>query len=154
LLQLARFVFRPLAFLDECAARYGDLFQLDLSGFGRVIIVSDPKAIMEIFAAGPDLVHGGDANLVFKAFLGERSVLLLDGPEHRRSTFRFPLLKIRNGRIAILAKRPLKWSVLRPMSSFKNGNISRGENEEMSIIDSKRLIPIAYLNNSIAWCLK
>jgi cytochrome P450 len=84
LLQLARFVFRPLAFLDECAARYGDLFQLDLSGFGRVIIVSDPKAIMEIFAAGPDLVHGGEANLVFKAFLGERSVLLLDGPEHRR----------------------------------------------------------------------
>jgi cytochrome P450 len=41
-------------------------------------------AVKEVFALGQDEAHAGKANIVLKPFLGEHSLLLLDGAEHLR----------------------------------------------------------------------
>ena len=40
--------------------------------------------VKDVFALGPDEGHAGKANIVLKPFLGEHSLLLLDGAEHLR----------------------------------------------------------------------
>jgi cytochrome P450 len=37
-----------------------------------------------MFAAGPDMMQGGKANVVLRPFLGSSSLILLDGDEHQR----------------------------------------------------------------------
>jgi cytochrome P450 len=74
----------PYAFLADCAARYGDTFQMTLSGFGTAVIVSNPDDIKEVFAASPDVLLGGKSNEVLRPFVGSFSLLVLDGPEHQR----------------------------------------------------------------------
>lgn len=75
---------RPYEFLEECAARYGDVFRFGLTGVGTAVVVSRPEHIKEIFAQGPDALVAGKANAVVKPFVGENSLLVLDGPEHHR----------------------------------------------------------------------
>ena len=70
--------------LDESHARFGDIFTLKLAGVGRVVILSDAAAIKEVFALDGDAAHAGKANIVLKPFVGEHSLLLLDGHEHMR----------------------------------------------------------------------
>ncbi len=48
------------------------------------VVVSDPELVKEVFSAGPDELHAGKANVVLKPFLGEYSLLMLDGAEHLR----------------------------------------------------------------------
>ena len=43
-----------------------------------------PTAIKEIFTADPDALRAGEANVVLAPFVGTDSVLLADGPRHRR----------------------------------------------------------------------
>ncbi len=49
-----------------------------------VVILSNPDAVKDIFALGPDQGHAGKANFVLKPVVGEHSLLLLDGAEHLR----------------------------------------------------------------------
>jgi cytochrome P450 family 135 len=73
---------RPLPTLEECRARYGDMFTLRLPHEGTWVFVSDPEAVKQVFTGDPNLLHAGAANLVLLPVLGEHSVLLLDEPEH------------------------------------------------------------------------
>lgn len=82
--QLWHWIRNPLDYLDECRARFGDTFTLNLPGVGRWVITDDPEVIRELFRAGPAEVHAGEANVVLKPFLGEHSLLLLDGERHLR----------------------------------------------------------------------
>jgi cytochrome P450 len=75
---------RPLAFLDDCAKRYGDCFTLRIPTRPPMVIFSHPEAVKEIFAADPDELRAGEANVILEPILGTHSLLLLDGAQHLR----------------------------------------------------------------------
>lgn len=64
--------------------RYGDLFTVRFLVFGTGVYVADPEAIREMLTGDQSDLHAGEANAPLGAALGERSVLILDGPEHLR----------------------------------------------------------------------
>jgi cytochrome P450 len=73
--------------MEDFRAKYGTAFTLHLPIGGmqdRVVVVSDPDAVKDVFGLGPDEGHAGKANIVLKPFLGKHSLLLLDGLEHQR----------------------------------------------------------------------
>jgi cytochrome P450 len=82
--QLLRFTGDPLGVLDECHRRYGEAFTLNLAGRGQFVMLSDPEIVREVFRADPDVLHSGEANEVFAASVGRRSVLVLDEAPHAR----------------------------------------------------------------------
>ena len=73
---------QPLQTLEECQARYGDMFTFRLPHEGTWVFVSDPEAVKQVFTGDPNLLHAGAANIVLLPLLGQHSVLLLDEPEH------------------------------------------------------------------------
>jgi cytochrome P450 len=75
---------RPLETLEQCQARYGDIFSYRLPHEGTWVILSDPDAIKQVFTGDPRLLHAGAANIVLLPVLGEHSVLLLDEPAHMK----------------------------------------------------------------------
>src|SRR5579872_831381 len=76
------FVRNPYRFLDRCARRYGDWFTVRVPGVSPFVFTSEPAAIREIFLADTNVLHAGKANRPLGAFMGERSVLFLDGDAH------------------------------------------------------------------------
>src|SRR5262245_14592630 len=75
---------RPIAFIEECAARFGSAFTLRVPTFPPEVHFSDPDAIREIFTADADDLRAGEANVVIEPLLGARSLLRLDGSRHLR----------------------------------------------------------------------
>ena len=75
---------RPLQTLEECRARYGDIFSYRIAHEGTWVFLSDPEAIKQVFTGDPRLLHAGEANTVLLPVLGEHSVLLLDEPAHMK----------------------------------------------------------------------
>jgi cytochrome P450 len=72
----------PYGFLDRCAREYGDWFTVRVPGVSPFVFTSDPSAAREVFQGDPEVLHAGKANSPLGAFMGERSVLFLDGDEH------------------------------------------------------------------------
>lgn len=64
--------------------RFGDAFTVPLMVFGVGVYVADPDAIRDLFTGDQSDLHAGEANAPLAPVLGERSVLILDGPEHLR----------------------------------------------------------------------
>jgi cytochrome P450 len=84
-LQMFRWVRTPFVLLDECHGRFGDAFTLRIPGLpSGLVVLSDPAAVKDVFALSSDDGHAGEANVVLKPFLGQHSLLLLDGAEHHR----------------------------------------------------------------------
>jgi unspecific monooxygenase len=83
-LQMIHFSVRPLAYLDECAQRYGDPFTLRLPGFGNFVMISAPELVKQVFTEDAEILHAGKANAMLEPILGPNSVLLLDGKPHLR----------------------------------------------------------------------
>jgi cytochrome P450 len=84
-LQLVRWIRAPFQTLDDYSARFGDAFSLRLPfAPSPIVIVSNPAAVKDVFALGPDEGHAGKASLVLRPLLGEHSLLVLDGAEHLR----------------------------------------------------------------------
>jgi cytochrome P450 family 110 len=83
--QAYRYVTAPLALLDECADRFGDLFMLRMFGLGDWVMVASPKHLKTLFTADPEQLHAGAANRsVFGPLTGEATVLTMDEMPHRR----------------------------------------------------------------------
>jgi cytochrome P450 len=77
-------VARPIKFLERCSRRHGDVFTVRFP-IGRIVFVSDPRLIKQVFTGDPDVLHAGEANATpLEPIMGKHSVLLLDGPEHMR----------------------------------------------------------------------
>ena len=74
----------PFAFLDECAARYGDFFTTRFVGAPTIVNIDNPEAIREVFGASPEQARAGEANLPIEFLLGRGSLLMLDGKRHER----------------------------------------------------------------------
>src|SRR5580692_9974697 len=76
------FVRNPFRFLDGCARRFGDWFTVRVPGVSPFVFTSDPVAVREVFLGDTELLHAGKANRPLGAFMGEKSVLFLDGAAH------------------------------------------------------------------------
>src|SRR5260370_12142799 len=84
-IQTIRWINNPFQVMSEHQARYGDAFTIRLPAMpAPLVLVSDPDVVKQVFALGPDEGHAGKANAVLKPFLGQHSLLLLDGSEHLR----------------------------------------------------------------------
>jgi unspecific monooxygenase len=82
--QLLRWIAQPLNYLDDCSRTYGECFVSNLGGYRNFVIFSQPEAIAQIFALGPDQAMTGVAGRILGPLLGENSVILLDGDRHRQ----------------------------------------------------------------------
>jgi cytochrome P450 len=80
----ARLIQRPLESLLGWHRRYGDVFTVPYLIFGTGVYVADPAAVRELMTGDQSDLHAGEANAPLSAVLGQRSVLVLDGPEHLR----------------------------------------------------------------------
>ncbi|OYN81653.1 cytochrome P450 [Mycolicibacterium sphagni] len=84
---IPRAVQAALAVADRRAAlrmvrrHYGSAFTLNLPIFGRIVVLSDPGQIRELFTAGADVADTTDANL--GRVLGPDSMFALSGQRHR-----------------------------------------------------------------------
>jgi cytochrome P450 len=81
-LQVAAWIARPLALMERCRARYGDVFTLKVENGKTWVFFSHPDAVKEIFTGDPRVFHAGEGNVILLPILGPRSVLLLDEAEH------------------------------------------------------------------------
>jgi cytochrome P450 len=84
LVQTAGFVLRGADYLEACRRRYGDAVTFRTIFDAPFVMVFDPELVKQLFQGAPAQLHAGEANALLGPVLGERSVLLLDGPEHLR----------------------------------------------------------------------
>src|SRR5438309_211260 len=75
---------RPWRFLAACRRRYGSTFTIRFYDGSPIVVVSEPDDVRAVFALGADEFEAGtDSAELLEPFLGARSVLLMDGAEHR-----------------------------------------------------------------------
>lgn len=79
---MLRFLRDPLRLYEECHARYGDLFTLQL-GSRRMVMACAPELVKAIYRADPEVLAAGAAKAsVFGPVVGNSSILVLDGTAH------------------------------------------------------------------------
>ncbi|BCL39192.1 cytochrome P450 [Nostoc sp. MS1] len=85
-IQVLRWVFSPMSFMEECAQRYGDIFGIRLAkDVPPILFLSNPKDIQQILTNDTNQLEApGEWNDLFKPLLGSYSVITLSGEEHQR----------------------------------------------------------------------
>ena len=73
---------RPTAWPLKLRARYGPRFTIRLMGQPRVVVLTDPDEIRQLFTAPPDVLHPGEGAQLLEPVVGRHSVILLDGAAH------------------------------------------------------------------------
>jgi len=82
LIQTVRWLARPIALLESCRRRYGDVFSLNFLGFKTpMVIVSDPEHVRGLYSESANALPPGRSAALLP-LLGARSVLLTEGAEH------------------------------------------------------------------------
>jgi cytochrome P450 len=80
-----RYAREPLDFLISLQRRHGDIFTLNFPFFGRLVYVTRPDLVKQVFTGPPSQMHAGEANAtVLEPALGPNSVLTLDDEPHLR----------------------------------------------------------------------
>ncbi|MEP7738389.1 cytochrome P450 [Nocardioides sp. 31GB23] len=65
---------------------YGDVFTVRLVPGGQpLVFFTRPEHAKEIFAADPEFFHAGKGNAILGPIMGEHSLLLQDGDDHKRA---------------------------------------------------------------------
>jgi cytochrome P450 family 110 len=70
--------------MEQTRDQLGDVFSVRVLGWSTLVLVSDPNLVREIFAADPTILRAGKANDLMGPVVGQSSVFLLDGVEHRQ----------------------------------------------------------------------
>jgi cytochrome P450 len=83
-LQMLRWLRRPLPTLEGAVRRYGTPFTMRFPKSPPLVVFSDPSAVRDLFTGDPEEMRAGEANVLLRAVLGENSILLLDGERHLR----------------------------------------------------------------------
>src|SRR4051794_36415605 len=81
-IQTARWLLRPISFMESCRRRFGDHFSITFLGFQTpMVMLSDPEAIQALYT---DPKHGlpPGRSIALMPVMGPRSVLLLEGKDH------------------------------------------------------------------------
>jgi cytochrome P450 family 110 len=84
LIQFMQAIVQPLEVLDANFHQYGDLYTAQRRRFGPPMVLSNPDGIEAIMTAPPELFDSGRGNSVLAPFVGETSLILLDGTAHQR----------------------------------------------------------------------
>lgn len=82
--QTARWLNRPLEFLQQLQAEHGDIFTVRTLSDDPFVMVSDPELVERIFTADPRVLHAGEGNRHLAPIFGTQSIFLLDEREHMR----------------------------------------------------------------------
>lgn len=85
LIQTINDLFNPFKSLEFNYQQYGDIYRTKRIGNPNLVVLSNPKAIQEVFTAEPYLFEIGKGNWTVKPLLGEKSLLLLDGEQHAKT---------------------------------------------------------------------
>jgi cytochrome P450 len=80
-LQTLGWLSRPFQFVERARAKYGDTFTMHIAR-DTFVVLSDPADVKQVFTGDPAIFHAGASNIILLPFLGHKSVLLLDGPQH------------------------------------------------------------------------
>lgn len=65
---------------------YGPTYTVQLVPGGRpLVLFTRPEDVKEIFAGDPEVFHAGKGNSILGPIMGEHSLLLQDGAEHKRA---------------------------------------------------------------------
>ena len=72
----------PHRWMRRLRGRFGDAFTISVPVFGRVVVISNPAEVKQLFLAGPDVADNLDRNLGW--VLGPGSLFALTGEEHRK----------------------------------------------------------------------
>ena len=80
--QTLAWITRPGPFMERCRDRFGDTFTIRVGQEDDWVLVSDPRAVEQVFKGDPRLFHAGEGNAILGPVLGSHSVLLLDEQPH------------------------------------------------------------------------
>lgn len=84
LFQIFQWALRPSDFLDAATQRYGNIFTAYLGGSTPSVFVSTPEALEQVLNAPAGQFESGQGNKIFQPFVGDYSMMLLDGRPHQR----------------------------------------------------------------------
>ena len=73
---------RPMAFMERCHARYGDIFTLKIANEGTWVLLAHPDMVKQVFTGDPGVFHAGEGNVILRPLVGSNSVLTLDDGAH------------------------------------------------------------------------
>ena len=77
-------IFAPFKSLEVNYQKYGDIYSGKAMEFASFVVLSNPQAIQQVLTADPNLFEVGKVNWIVKPLLGENSLVLLDGKEHKK----------------------------------------------------------------------
>jgi cytochrome P450 len=81
-IQTARWLLRPISFMESARRRFGDAFSITFLGFQTpMVMLSDPAAIQALYTNPKHALPPG-RTIALLPVMGPRSVLLLEGAEH------------------------------------------------------------------------
>lgn len=87
LLQTLQWVFNPLGYMERNFQRFGDFFQAEISPVNPepLVLVNHPEAIQYLLTHdnSDEITAPGEVNILAKPLLGENSLILLNGKQHR-----------------------------------------------------------------------
>ena len=113
----------PVRFMERNRKAHGKLFSVKLGPLRRCTFVADAPLAWQVLTGDPELMRMGSTNGIFRPVLGDRSLFLLDGAEHRRHQLqirpRFARSRVDRfaGLVSELAARELaSWPVGEPFA--------------------------------------
>jgi cytochrome P450 len=77
-------VFSPFETLDRLFQDYGDVFETKVFGLPPTVLLSHPEDLQEVLTKGYSFFDSGETNALLEPFLGNQSLLLLDGQFHQQ----------------------------------------------------------------------
>ncbi len=78
-LQLLQWISQPVQYLETSVKAYGDCFTARWGGFPPYVLIGNPQGIQELLTADPRQFNSGSGNKILQPFLGNQSLVLLDG---------------------------------------------------------------------------
>jgi cytochrome P450 family 110 len=121
--QVRRYIESPIEFWEACAREFGPVVRLDFGSLGPVVLFSDPVFVRDIFRLPPQAFECSPYNEHYRYVMGDLSLLLQDGPAHRRQRrlvapiFRHDALVPKLGAIRkIVASTVDQWPAGRPFN--------------------------------------
>jgi len=70
--------------LERSQRRFGEAFTTRMAGYGKLVILSSPEAVKDVFRGDPHVLHSGEGNEFLNVSVGKTSVLVLDDEPHAR----------------------------------------------------------------------
>jgi cytochrome P450 family 138 len=132
------FLFARNAFVRRLTARYGDALTMEMPGFGKMVLVSRPDLVKQVYTAKPDVLHGGKNPL--GEILGPGSLFSMDEEAHLRE--RRMLLPPFHGERMRSYESIIEEEALRGMASWADG-------VEFASIDSFQTITLRIILRAV-----